>query len=208
MPNMYLNGVPLKVNPDDIRWNFKMKTSDSKTMGGKIIQVLGTRLDDLTIQGVFSPERDKGDTEAWQSQVRFLNQVEVWADRAVNTENTDPMRFTYPPRGWEFKVYIKSISGIDWTIENVTQRWTLVLFPMDDRATAIVKGIKDLYLKRLTEGVGWKQTEYNGPTQTEVDSMLSEFSGSASDYLLEQGRTVFEQGLQGQQYIPGEEVTP
>jgi len=208
MPYMFLDGVPLKVNPDDIRWNFKMKTTDSKTMGGKVIQVLGTRLDDLTIQGQFSPDRAKGDTEAWQSQIRFRAQVEKWADRAANTENTNPLRFTYPPRNWEFKVYIKSISGIDWAIDAIAPRWTMVLFPMDDRATAIVKGIKDLYLKRLTEGVGWKQTEYNGPTQTEVDNMLSQYSGSASDYLLEQGRVPFEQGLSGERYVPGEEVAP
>lgn len=194
MANMSLGGTPLKVNPEEIRWNFKMKTRDYKTLGGKVIQVIGATLGDITIQGAHGRgDRSKGDIEGWQGEVRFIRQVEKWADRAANTNNTDPLRFTYAPRGWDFQVFVKSISGIDHTQENFNPRWTMVLFPVDDRSRAIVDGIKDLYLKRLMDGVGWKQTAYNGPTQQEVDDSLA--GGSVEQYLAEGYSSAFAGGV-------------
>lgn len=202
MPFMSLDGVRLWVNPDDIRWNFKMKVVDHKTMGGKVIQVLGTTLSDLTISGAFGRgDRAKGETEAWESEIRFRRQVEKWADRAVHTDNTDPMRFIYPPQKWDFQVFIRSVSGTDWSVENINPRWQLVLFPVDDRAQRVVKGIKDLYLKRLLEGVGWKQTEYNGPTQMEVEEELS--GRSVEEYIAGRAGEAFDQGTQGQPFSAG-----
>jgi hypothetical protein len=197
---MMLGGQPMLVNPSDIKWNFRMKFKDWKCLGGKVIQVYGTVLDDITINGAYSVQRHLGQKDVWEEQMRFRDQVERWADRAVDQSNTDPLRFFYAPRKWDFQVYIKSISIIDWKVEDFAPKWTLVLYPMDDRATHVVRGIKDLYIKRLMDGIGWKQTDYNGPTQQEVDDELA--GRSVEEYVAAGLGEAYEQGTQGTGFGP------
>lgn len=186
-----LGGIPLNTNPDEIRWNFQMKTAEHLTMGGKVIQILGTTLSDISVRGTFSPVKSEGDTEGWEAQIRFRRQVAVWSRQAAATGRSEPLRFTYSPRRWDFKVFIRTISPVDMSEEEFNPTWELALFPVDDGAMDIVNGAKDLYIARLAEGVGWKQTDYNGPTQTEIDNMLSSSGGSVLGYLRDQITGVF-----------------
>jgi hypothetical protein len=179
--NMSLGGLPLRVNPHEVRWNFKMKVADTPTMGGKVIQILGTTLSDLTVSGKFGRGlRDKGDLEGWESELRFRDQVKKWAQQAEESEKPKPLRFTYSPTSH--------------TVENINPEWQLTLFPVDDGAMRVVDGVKDLYIARLMDGVGWKQSEYNGPTQAEVDQTLDPFGGSVPDYYRDRISKVFTSG--------------
>lgn len=193
----------MRVNPNDIRWNFKMKMNDAKALGGKVVQITGMQVSDITVKGVFSPDREAGDTEAWQQYLRFRE----WVDKTTEAtrQGRRSIRFAYPPRGWDFNVFIKNVTFPEISVEAIAPEWQIELFPFDDTSTAIVKGVKDLYIKRLMEGVGWKQTDYNGPTQQEVDDLLSPFNGSPQDYIESQ----YEEAAYGQALAqPGSTVTP
>lgn len=190
-----LGGVPLRTNPTDIRWNFTMKTASQRTMGGRVVQILGTTLSDLTVTGTFgSGRRDLGDTEGWQNQVRFRKQVERWAKQTAAAKNPQPLRFTYSPRRWDFQVYVRSFSDVHMANDEINPQWQLVLFPLDDGISDVIRGIKDLYLKRLADGVNWKQSSYNGPTQAEVDSTLAPYGGSVQGAVGSMFGDVFENG--------------
>lgn len=194
-PLATLGGIPLWTNPDEVRWNFTMRTVDRSTMGGKVIQVLGTTLSDLTIKGAFGkgdPRYDGG--EGWRSQLRFREQVRAWADQAINQHSPKPIVFTYAPRNWRFNVFVKSVSRVSLTEEEINPKWELVLFPLEEGTRDVVRGIKDLYIKRLMNGVGWKQTDYNGPTQREVDDLLAPAQGSVHEYLEQQTEQAFIEG--------------
>lgn len=195
-PPVMLGGIPIWCNPDQIRWNFKMKTSETLTVGGKVIQILGTTLGDITVQGAFGPgQRSKGDTEAWQSQDRFRDQIRTWVQAATANSATRPLRFTYAPNGWDFQVFIRNFSDVEQSMVEPNPKWSLVLFPVDAGSNKVISGIKDLYIKRLMEGVGWKQSAYNGPTQTEVDTMLGGLS--LQDYLINQYDKAYQAGQNG-----------
>lgn len=197
-PLVTIGGVPVWTNPEEIRWNFKMKTNDHKCMGGKVIQVYGTHLSDITLRGHFgSGDRAKGEREGWESQLRFRSQVEKWADQAVNAKNPKPIVFTYAPRRWRFNVFMKSISPVHMETNAINPAWELVLFPLEDGARDVIRGIKDLYIQRLMDGVGWKQTKYNGPTQSEVDDLLSPYGGSAEEFLESSRAQAFVEGAGG-----------
>lgn len=197
MADVMLGGIPLAAHPNEIRWNFKMKTSETKTMGGKVIQILGTTLSDLTVAGSYGRgQKAKGDTEGWQDQLRFNAQVKKWATRAASVQKAKPLRFVYAPRGWDFNVFIKAFSPTRLANEEINPKWQLTLFPVDEGAMTIVSGIKDLYIARLMDGVGWKQTDYNGPTQEEVDATLSPFGGSVEDFYRDRFSTAFEGGVE------------
>jgi len=170
---MTLAGQGMRVNPDEMRWNFKMKVADQAAVGGKVIQILGVTMSDITLRGQFSRDRSMGDRDATDAAERFRIRIKNIAKKSMNDSTTPPVRLTYPPRGWDFEVYVKSLSPVDLTIGEFAPRWELVLFPFGDGANKVVRGIKDLYIKRMMDGIGWKQTSYNGPmTQALVDETL------------------------------------
>ena len=53
MGNAVLNGIPFRIDPSSISWPFTVKTSSNKTIGGKVLQVFGTQLGDMTVAGTF-----------------------------------------------------------------------------------------------------------------------------------------------------------
>lgn len=191
-----LGGIPIWCNPDQIRWNFKMKTAETLTVGGKVIQILGTTLGDITVQGAFgNGEHAKGETEAWQSQIRFRNQIMAWVQAATDNSASKPLRFTYSPHGWDFQVFVRNFSDIEQVVDEPNPKWALTLFPVDAGSNKIISGIKDLYIQRLMEGVGWKQSAYNGPSQAEVDAKLG--GQSTTDYQASQTAAAYNAGLGG-----------
>lgn len=170
---MTLNGLPFRVNPEEMRWNFQMKVADQAGVTGKVIQILGLTMSDLTIKGRFSPDRSSGDREAADQAERFRIRMRDLARKSAEDATHPPVRLTYPPRGWDFDVYVKAISEVNLTVADFSPTWQLTLFPVGEGVTEIVRGIKDLYIKRLMDGIGWKQTDYNGPmTQDVVDQTL------------------------------------
>lgn len=199
VPSMYLGGIPLWVNPVDARWNFRMRVKDYKTLQGKVIQILGTEMGDITITGRYSPDRRKGEREAWEAQLRFREQVDAWAEEASQSDNKQGIRFTYPRRNWDFLVFVKMFSFTEFTPQDVAPPWSLTLYPVDARAWRVVRGVKDLYIKRLMDGIGWKQTEYNGPTFEEVESELG--GRSVEEYLAEEQ-------VQEPPWVSGDGATP
>lgn len=196
-----LGGIPLRTNPTDIRWNFSMKSTSINTMGGKVVQILGTELSDLTIVGTFgNGRRDLGDTEGWQNQVRFRDQVSRWARQTASADNPPPLRFTYAPRRWDFSVYVRSFSDVHMANDEINPAWQLVLFPLQDGTAEIIQGIKDLYIQRLMNGVGWTQSDYNGPDQQTVDDTLGPYKGSVQGY---QRAVLAKLATEGPSSLPG-----
>lgn len=178
----------MHVDPDSVRWTFDMKVSEHKTLGGKVIQVFGTELGDMVVSGKFGrPSTKKGENAAWEAQDRFITQVLAWVDVDAETLNSKPLRFLYPSKKWDFKVYIKGFrseqGSFEHNIDNINPGWVMTLFIQEDSTGVVVKGIKDMYLSRLMNGVGWKQTKYNGPSQDLVEQRLFPFGGSVYDYL-------------------------
>ena len=163
-----LAGLPLRVAPSEVRWNFTMKTADMAAVGGKVIQIVGLTTSDITVRGHFSPDRRYGDRDAFDQAERFRGYIKGLAKATAETTNPTPVRFTYPPRGWDFDVFIKKISPVVTTVDSVAPEWDLVLFPVEEGVREVVKGIKDLYIQRLMDGIGWKQTGYNGPMTQEL----------------------------------------
>lgn len=173
-----LEGVPFDLDPDSVSYTFSMKTADTKALGGKVIQVYGTSISRITLTGSFVPVYAKGEREAWEAQARFREQVDTWATITETSWKAKPLRFIYPLKNWDLDVFIANYQAPDsydatqWAVEKIAPKWQLEFRTVHDRTRAVTKGLRDLYLKRLMNGVGWKQTEYNGPTEADVTARL------------------------------------
>lgn len=186
---MTLDGKIL-ASPDDISWDFKMKTVEIDTLGGKVIQVYGVDTSDLVVTGKFSQRQGSA---PWQERDRMQAQVESWMTSQVVQRSPRPLSFSYPERKWSFKVFVKGFGpasggAFSHTNDQFSLDWKLTLFVVDDLTGRVVRGIKDEYLDRLMNGVGWKMSSYNGPTADQIESALAPFDGSLRAYM-EQGLT-------------------
>lgn len=180
-----LDGVPFRLDPTSATWEFAIKTNIIDTVGGRVVQVIGVDLGDMTVVGTFG-------VGGREEQGTFLERMKAIGDRQVHDPGTPPMRFLYPPRGWDFLVYLRSYSqpgapGADSVYvanEIIAPRWALTLFLVEDNA-GLKRVAQDAYIARIAAGLGWEQTKYNGPLTTEeVHATLGGLS--ITDYLTKQ----------------------
>jgi hypothetical protein len=159
-------GRTFRIDPDTISWSFKSKTADWPTLGGKVVQVFGTKISDMTVNGSFG-------VGGWQQQLEFLQQMKDIGSEQAKRGRTPrslapPFHFTYPPRNWDFMVYLKSYTSPDGpravvqSPANFSPKWRLTFFIVEDNS-GLRRVAQDVYIARLAKGIGWQQTIFNGP---------------------------------------------
>jgi hypothetical protein len=181
-----LGGWTFRVDPQSITWPFSMKSAVTNTLGGKVVQLYGVQLGDITVSGSFG----RG---GYLEQLKFLNYLESITPTDVQIQTSGQqtgffnlIRFTYPPKNWDFNVYLKSFSeaggsgtSIDVTPNNFNPKWTIVLFPNQSnnefRAAAI-----DSAISHTQTGFGWDPKEYQfsgvGIPVTESNATLQAYA--------------------------------
>lgn len=118
--------------------------------------------------------------EAFVGQCRAIMQ---WQSRDSSTPGLmhPPATFTYPPRNWRWQVYLKSASDTDGqaSIEHRTGKfrhgYQLTLFVVQGGSDSLTRaGTSDSiidaaqasaissYIARISEGIGWRQSTFNG----------------------------------------------
>lgn len=164
MGNAVLDGVPFRLDPTSISWDFTVSTNEVKTIGGMVVQIFGAKLGDLVVEGEFG-------IEGWQGQQAFLTRMVALGEKQLDrwpAENNPPFRFVWPDRGWDFSVWLKSFTepGSSQSVRasniNFNPKWQLTLFITDDNVQ-LKKVSEDAYLQRLFAGIGWQKTGFNGP---------------------------------------------
>lgn len=186
---LYFKGGPavtLRLNPNAVDWNFKINTSVTETVGGRVVQVLGATLSDITVQGSYGESRGKTHVESRVYAERFLakmKEMAAWQSRDATKHQSmhQPAIFSFPVKGWNFEVYIKDLTDPDGG-GSVTHRpgkfsydYQLTLFVHADisdtahilgRSNGVIETQKDKaiasYINRIADGIGWHFTEFNG----------------------------------------------
>lgn len=190
-----------RIDPDSIEYNVKVHTSVTNTVGGRVIQVLGSSVSDVTVQGSIgeSHYRGKGSNGehagvSWKMAVDFFQYVQsmqMLQSAGANTPGSanngkgfflKPATFVYSPKGLRFQCYIKSIidpagdgtAGVVHKVGRSNYQYVLTLFPVQDSGDLVKAGTSngaldtakakavDAYIARISQGIGWKFTAYNG----------------------------------------------
>ena len=178
--------VTLRLNPNAVDWNFQINTSVTETIGGRVVQVLGATLSDLTIYGSYGESRGRSNVKSRDYAEAFLSKMKQMAEwQARDASRHAPMHspavFSFPAKGWRFQVYIKDLTDPDGG-GGVTHRpgkfsydYVLTMMIHADLsdtskilgksngaiATSRDKAIES-YITRIADGIGWRFTEYNG----------------------------------------------
>ena len=192
-----IGGIRFRINPSQVTWDYSVDTAVIPTVGGRVVQILGVTLGDMTIQGLFGQERTGNNRESWRLAEEFQRNIAALVDKqsARPTQqqlmglDPTPMhpthRFVYnddspqtraaglPVHNWDFNVYIKSLTDISGsgTVEHSTGKFSygyqLTLFIQQDNTGSLRTVARDEFISRLSEGLGWQRTPYQGHFSTE-----------------------------------------
>jgi len=174
--------VSFRIDPDSIQWNFKINTTVINTVGGRVVQVLGATLSDMTVAGKYGQNVRAGeDGESWKQAEAFANKIreiqEFQARDATDHKRMhEPATFNYSPKGWRFGVYVKALTDTrGGSVTHQTGRFSydyaLTLFIVDSRSDDVISGkllseakqrAIDSYISRISDGIGWHFSQYNG----------------------------------------------
>ena len=185
--NASLNGIPLRLNPTQVNLSYQVKTSETPTLGGMVVQVFGVEMGDLTITGTFG----KG---WWGEQLQFLeNMLAIATGQGTQpglAPSGPPVRFVYPQRNFDFQVYLKAYSdpnagmAIDYENQNISPEWQLTLMvDNDNTGGALLKVAADAYIQRLANGLGYALSPYNGNLSTQDIENFLQSQGYANNPL-------------------------
>ena len=164
-----LAGVPFDLDPESIAYHFDIKASATNTVGGRVVQVFGTKISDLFVTGSFG-------LGGWEAQLAFLERMISLMQGQEGSlgpsgfwKEATHVTFSYTPRGWDFEVFVLAYtqpggnSSIILDNEIINPQWTLDLFIVNDNGGLSVEQDAAMasYLNRLANGIGWTPNVYN-----------------------------------------------
>lgn len=191
MGHASLGGLRFRIDPSQVSWSYDVNVAVTPTVGGRVVQVHGVTLGDMTIRGLFGQDRVNR-KESWQLAEDFATAVGKLIDiqsarpsmaQLTGADPTPPhptLRFLYndaasvdrrglPVHDWDFNVYVKSLRDVDSgqsTVEHSTGKfshgYTLTLFIEQDNTGKLAEVAQNSFIDRLSNGLGWKRGPYNG----------------------------------------------
>lgn len=222
MAVLQLGDLRWRVDPNSVDWSFQLDTSVINTVGGQVIQILGATLSDLVIAGDFGQDH-ANKQESWQLANAFHQKVKSLMDGQTLPAKTlsqsqsakrtgiltdagpihDPLPLIYHDgvHDWTFRVLIKSFVDPDGASLNIrtgkfSYSYVMTLFVVQADSDIVKKVASDYFLSRISEGLGWSQTSFNGPAKTQ----------DAQDFILANGGSVV--GYLDQVFSGGQIVDP
>lgn len=152
----YGNGKTFRfrTNPNEIWWDYELITHTEQTYGGRVVQLLGTRLGDLTVK-----------VDCGGGRWEYLMQVVSYLrDLLISQRNGETALFEYTTRRWKLHVYGLTIPFQDEV--TATTRELELRFKIQEDVTGVVSQLAmSAELLRLQQGTisGPIHNEFNTP---------------------------------------------
>jgi hypothetical protein len=193
--------IAFRLDPEDIEWDFQIITNVIETVGGRVVQIIGSYLNNLTITGSLGEDHSTPRGESWRQAEAFLKLVGNLMNYQSRDSNQQdkmmpPAIFSYPPKGWRFQCYIDSLtdatgsSSLIMTPGTINQRYILSLFIVQDATEGLVvagtsNGVLNkkaeeaiaAYMARISAGVGWHFSVYTGVAAPDLTKKKTKAKG-------------------------------
>jgi hypothetical protein len=151
MATAQLGPYSFRISPSQVFFTYEVDTVVIPTVGGRVVQVYGITMGDVTVQGLFGQQRDGGGRDSWELAEEFQAQIASLVGQQSKiptglqiqgrdpTPMHQPFRFVYnddtpetraaglPVHNWDLMVYIKDlkdVSNAGATIEHATGKYS------------------------------------------------------------------------------------
>lgn len=145
-----------RTNPNEFAWTYTLNKRIDQTYGGRVIQLLGTKIDDFS----FKADSGGGGWEYFNRVANFLRDV------MVEQRDGTPATFEYTQRGWKLKCYVVSVPFED-AVEQVLRPFEVQMKVQEDITGIISRNSLGAELGRLSDGIGFRRSKYNDPHKSE-----------------------------------------
>lgn len=131
-----------RTNPNEIWWSYDLLSNTEETYGGKVIQILGTKLGDLSVT-----------VDCGEGRWDYLMQVVLMLRNLMSDQrNGNPATFEYTTRNWRLNVYAMSIPFEDQL--DATVRTLPLNFKIQEDVSGVMSQVSmDAALAQLQDGV-------------------------------------------------------
>lgn len=141
-----------RTNPNEFNWQYTLKKRIDPTYGGRVVQLLGTSIEEFTLKA-----------DAGGGRWEYANKVATFLrDVMIRQRNGVPATFDYTTRGWRLNVYVVSVPFAD-AVEEVLREFTIQFKVQEDVSGVMSKNSLSAELSRLKDGVGFQRSKYNDP---------------------------------------------
>lgn len=190
-----------RTNPNEFAWTYTLNKKIDTTYGGRVVQLLSTKIDDFTIKA------DCGNGR-WPYMFKIAT---FMRDIMVEQRTGRPATFEYTTRGWKLNVYIVSVPFAD-AVEEVARPFEINMKVQEDISGVMSRNSLSAELSRLQDGVGFSRSKYNDPRLNAASSDqeqspfnaanligdIANAAGQASDILGYVNNNFLPNGLVGQ----------
>lgn len=156
-----------RTNPNSFNWTYTLNKHIDQTYGGRVIQLLSTKIDDFVV------EADCGGGR-W----RYANAIALFLrDIMIEQRDGEPATFEYTTRGWKLNVFVVSMPFED-AITEVLRTFSIQMKVQEDVSGVMTKNSLRAELRRLQNGLQFQRNEYNDP---QVDPNTGQLQRSIND---------------------------
>lgn len=128
-------GPYLTVNSglEEASWSYNLNCVTFPTYGGEVVQILSCNIGELTLAGALPSYRAM---ERIYSYFAYYLQIATQGRNkdpktGTTSYNQTPMTFTYPERGWTFKIMPTALRKFRYSQDTVSPTWGLVAHIVD-----------------------------------------------------------------------------
>ena len=164
----------LRSNPKEFNWSYTLNKRVDQTYGGRVIQLLGTRIEDFT----FTADCGSGRWEYMNKVAKFMRDI------MIKQRGGAPATFEYTTRGWKFNAYIASIPFAD-AVEEVAREFEVAMKVQEDVSGLMSRNTLSAELRRLQDGMGFTRSRYNDPLKAGNGVPNSEAFAGSPEAILE-----------------------
>lgn len=152
--SLTFNGRTLRfrTNPNEIWWSYTLNTHVEQTYGGRVVQILGAKIDDLVIK----IECGNGGWEYLTQVVDFLRTMMMEQRKDGGKTGT----FSYTTRRWRMKVFALSVPFQD-AVTATTRELEIRFKVAEDLTGEISRLALSKELSNLQDGIGFKKGPFN-----------------------------------------------
>lgn len=164
-----------RTQPNEFAWTYTLNKRIDQTYGGRVIQLLGTKIDDFVVKA-------DGGLGRWDYTNRMAN---FMRDVMIEQRDGTPATFEYTTRGWKLNCYIVSVPFAD-AVEEVLRPFEIQMKVQEDVSGLMSKGSLGAELRRLTDGVGFRRSQYNDPTMSNTGDafdIIGDGLGAITDFV-------------------------
>jgi hypothetical protein len=142
--------LQFRTNPNEITWDYELITHTEQTYGGRVVQILGVKMDNLKVK----VDCGQGGWAYAMYVVQFMR------DLMVQQRGGEAATFTYTTRNWTLKCFAQDVPFHD-SVQETVRELTLNFKIQEDISGVQTSASLDAALQALQDGIGFVANAFN-----------------------------------------------